>query len=48
MTEDDMTVDGGRLRMLAGGSCRMTGDDSTLRFVATAPDEASLGSGDLT
>jgi hypothetical protein len=35
-------VDGGQLLQIAGGSCRMTGDDHALRFDATAPDEASL------
>lgn len=34
--------DGGRLLLLAGGSCAMTGDDTTLRLAAEAPDEAAL------
>lgn len=34
--------DGGRLLLLAGGSCLLSGDAAGLRFTARAPDEAAL------
>lgn len=36
------TDGGGQLLLLAGGSCHLSGDAATLRFAATAPDEATL------
>ena len=35
-------ADGGRLLLLAGGSCLLSGDATTLRFAAQAPDEQVL------
>jgi uncharacterized protein len=35
-------ADGAQVLVLAGGSCRMSGDDAVLRFAATAPDEEAL------
>ena len=39
VSQDD---DGATVLLLAGGRCRMHGDDSTLRFDASAPDEYAL------
>ena len=35
-------ADGAQVLLIAGGSCRMSGDDAALRFAASAQDEASL------
>ena len=35
--------DGAALLLIAGGTCRMSGDDAALHLAASAPDDEALG-----